>query len=278
MNRLKYIIVALLVLSVSSCTKNEIEYMTTSIGSDAQFQLHYFVPVVSNSANNITKVEVNGELYANPMAPLTTYNAIPSGGVGLFYRTDPGEVNIKLYQGTNGDVLVYDTIVNLTPGKQNIFVHSFTELPVIYDNGYPYSKNVTMNTDSTAYVKFYNFLYETAGVPNTLRLQYQYIDSRTLQAVNIGQPVSFGETTGWQPVKVLKSVFNSAGSRLLDFKIKTVDIDGNIVGDLSVRNAGGAYVPYTGTATLAIGRRYHMTMAGFRAASPVSSVRTFTAQ
>jgi len=276
MKNMKYIGLVVLIATLFSCEKNVVEYMTTPLTDKAEFQLHYFVPVNAVAANNITKVEVNGLLYASPKSPLTTYNAIPSGGVGLFYATDPGSVNLKLYQGTNGETLIYDKNVTLTTGKQNVFVHDFNLDPVVFDNGHPYSKNVTMNTDSTAWIKFYHFLYETTGLPNDLKIQYQFVDPAGAE-INIGQPVSFGETTGWQPVLVRKSTFNSTGSRIITFKMKVIDAGGNVVGDLQVRNASGVFVNYSATATLFIGRRYHHIMSGFRAATPISSVRAFTA-
>lgn len=277
MKILKYIGLVLLVATTVSCEKHEIEYDTTTISDLAEFQLHYIVPVTAVAANNITKVEINNVLYANTKAPLATYNAIPNGSVGMFYTVNPGSVNIKLYQGTTGQTLVYDQSITLTKGKQNVFVHDFNQLPIILNNGYPYSKNVTENTDSICYMKFYNFLYETAGVPTDLKLQYQYIDSRTNELINIGQPILFGETTGWQPVKVIKSLFNSSGSQVINFRIKIIDTNGAVVGELQVRNTNGVYVNYVGVATCFIGRRYHHIMAGFRAAAPVSSVRIFTA-
>ena len=277
MKILKYLSLVLLVALSASCEKHEIEYNATPITNMAEFQLHYFVPVTALAANNITRIEVNGQLYATPKSPLTTYNAIPSGTVGVFYSVTPGSVNLKLYQGTNGETLVYDQNVTLTAGKQNVYVHDFTQAPVVFDNGHPYTTNVTENTDSVAWVRFNNFLYETAGVTNNLRLQYQYIDPVTTELVNIGEPVLFGETTGWQPVKVIKTVFNSSGSRVITFRIKVIDGSGAVVGELQVRNASGVMVNYTATATLFIGRRYHHTLGGFRSAVPISSVRIFTA-
>jgi hypothetical protein len=279
MKIVKYLSLVLVVILMVSCKKNEIEYKTTTISNLAEFQLHYYVPVTSVSTNNITKVEINGQLYANTKAPLTTYNAIPSGAVGRFFTVDPGSVNIRLYQGTDMATLVYDKNVTLNTGKQNIFVHDFTKDPVVFDNGYPYKGILTEKTDSTAWIKFYNFLYETAALgPTAFKLQYQYLDTRTNQPVNIGKPVAFGESTGWELVMVVKDNLVSAGSRLITFKIKTVDANGNIVGDLLIMGTGGTYAAYTGTATLNIGRRYHHVMAGFRAvASPNSSVRSFTA-
>jgi hypothetical protein len=277
MKIIKYLSLVLAVALTVSCEKNMIEYDTEAIANKAEFQLHYFVPVTSGAANNITKIEINGKLYSNDKSPLATYNAVPSGSVGIFFVTDPGTVNIKLYQGADMATMVYDQNTTLTAGKQNVFVHSFTDVPIVFDNQYPYVPNVTEHTDSTSWVKFYNFLYETAGVPTTLRLQYQYIDKRTSELINIGAPVKFGETTGWQPVKIVKDIEVSSGSTRVDYRIKVIDDAGNVVGDLQVMKTNGTYASYSDYWTGYIGRRVHHVMSGMRAAAPVSAVRLFYA-
>lgn len=282
MKIIKYLSLVLAVFLTVSCEKNVIEFDATPISDMAEFQLHYMVPVTASAPFNITRVEVNGQLFANAKAPLSTYNVIPSGSVGKFYGVNPGNVNLKLYMTAKlepkGDSLVYDQSVTLAKGKQNVFVHAFDQLPVTFDNGFPYIARETATTDSTAWVKFYNFLYETAGVPTTKRIQYQMLDSRTNANVNIGVPVGFGETTGWIPVTVVKSVEVSSGSRIITFKMQEVDASGTVIGPLKIMNTSGAYVDYSATATLFIGRRYHHTMAGFRAVkAPNSAVRIFTA-
>jgi hypothetical protein len=282
MKIIKYLSLVLAVVLTVSCEKNVIEFDTTPINDMAEFQLHYMVPVTAVAANNINRVEVNGQLFDSIKSPLSTYNAVPSGSVGKFYAVNPGNVNLKLYMtaklAPKGDSLVYDQSVTLTKGKQNIFVHAFDQVPVTFDNGFPYVARETVTTDSTAWVKFYNFLYDTIGVPTTKRIQYQYVDSRSGARVNIGAPVTFGETTGWIPVTVVKSVVVSAGSRIITFRMQEVDASGTVIGDLQVMGTTGTYAAYTATATLFIGRRYHHTMAGFRAIkAPNSSVRVFTA-
>jgi hypothetical protein len=280
MKIIKYLSLVLAVVLTISCEKNVVEYNTTPLGEMAEFQLHYYAPVNTAAANNITKVEVNGKMVANAKAPLNTYNGIPSGAVGRFYSVSPGTVNLKLYLTgkVTIDSLVYDQNVTLAAGKQNIFVHAFDQPPVIFDNGFPYIARETVTTDSTAWIKFYNFLYETAGVPTTKRIQYQYIDFRTNAPVNMGPPVAFGEATDWVPVTVVKTATVSPGSRTMTYKMKEVDASGNIIGDLMIMNTSGTYVAYSGTFATFIGRRYHQTMAGFRAVkTPNSSVRTFTA-
>lgn len=274
MKILKYISLILIVVFALSCEEHEIEYNTTPIGDLAQFQLHYFVPLTANSSNYLYRVEINDELYSNSDAPLSTYNAIPSGSVGRFFTVEPGTVNIKLYKGT-AEELVYDHNTTLTTGKQNVFVYDFNEDPLVFDNGYPYVSNVTEDTDSITYVKFYNFLFETEGIPTDLKLQYQYIDSNTDELINIGTPVSFGETTGWQPVKIIKTINNSSGYARVYYKIKVIDDDGNIVDDLQLFNSSSNYVSYSDYWTGYIGRRAHHIMAGFRSAQPKASVRLF---
>ncbi|RIJ46352.1 hypothetical protein D1614_19320 [Maribellus luteus] len=276
MKIIKNISLILMVIMTISCDKHEIEYATKSIDGLAEFQLHYFVPVTATSSNNIYRVEINGSLFANSDAPLTTYNAVPKGSVGRFYTVEPGEVNIKLYKGTSEE-LVYDRTTTLTVGKQNVFIYGFDEDPIVFNNGYPYVANITEDTDSTTYVKFYNFLFETDGVPTDLKLQYQYIDPTTDELVNIGEPVAFGETTGWQPVKLIKDVYNSSGSTRVYYRIKVVDNNGNIVEDLQLYNSSSKYVSYSDYWTGYIGRRVHHVMAGFRSAQPRASVRLFYA-
>lgn len=276
MKILNYIGLILVVAFAVSCEKHEVEYMTNPLGDKAEFQLNYFVPVTATSANYLYKVEVNNQLFSNSTAPLTTYNAIPNGSVGRFYTVDPGTVNIKLYKGT-GEELVYDQNVTLAKGKQSVFVHDYTKEPIVFDSGYPYTANTTKDSDSTCYVRFYNFLYETEGVPTNLKLQYQYIDPRDKNnLVNIGEPISFGETTGWQPVKIVKTTFNSEGSARVDYRIKVVDASGAITGDLQLWNSSKKYVSYSDYWNGFIGRRYQHVLAGMRSALPVAGVKQFT--
>lgn len=274
-----FILIAFL---AGSCEKHVIEYDTVPVGQQAEFQLHTFVPVNAVAANNITKVELNGQ-WINKTAPLTPYNAIPSGTVGRFYVTKPGVNNIKMYTGTDGSTLVYDQNVDLAAGKQNVFVFDYSKPPAVIDNGYPYTPEVTENTGTAAWVKFYNFLYEKPGIPTTLTLQYQYqyvVNDTTGEKsdwINVGKPVAFAQGTDWVRVQVNKTVMNSAGTARLDYRILTVDGSGNPDGPLKVMNASNVMVDYSDWWNATIGRRVHHVLAGFRQDKPISSVRQFFA-
>ncbi|MFD1771775.1 hypothetical protein [Sphingobacterium suaedae] len=276
-----------LVVCISvSCEKHVVEYAATPINdeTDAQFQLHYMVPIATGTANNINKVELNDQLLTNETAPLAVYNFIPSGAVGKFFAAQPGNVNLKLYRGAVTDLaLAYDQRFDLPAGKYNVVVHDFAKPPVLFKNDAPYPKMTTEYTGTTAWVKFYNFLYESPGVPTTLKLQYQFQytkDNETGEKSeweNLGSPVSFGEATGWHPVTVNKTVIISAGTARIDYRIRMIGADGADQGSLVVRNAAGNMVNYADWWNAAIGRVYHHMLAGFRAAAPVSGVRVGTA-
>lgn len=284
MKIIKYISLFLIALAAISCDKHEIEYMTIPVSNDmAEVQLHYFVPVTAVADNNIYKVEIGGQEYVNNgAAVISTYNATPSGTVGRFYAVKAGDVNIKLYKGSDME-LVYDKNATLTTGKQNIFVYDFDKEPIVFDNGYPYTTNTTTNTDSTCWVKFYHFLYEKEGEYCPLKLQYQYQYTKDIKTgeksewINIGNPISFGETTGWQPIRVIKSIFNSSGYARIDYKIKVQDESGEYTGDLQLWNSNGKYISYSDYWTGYIGRRYHHIIKGMRSAKPIASVSQFTA-
>lgn len=283
MKNLKSLIFVLsLLIFASSCEKHVIEYESTPISDLAEFQLHYFVPIGAGDTSNIYQVEINNELYANKTSPLLTYNAIPNGGVGKFFTTKVGENNIKLYRGTTLN-LAYNQNVTLNKGKQNVFVYDFNKPPIVIDNGFPYVSPTTDSTATTAWVKFYNFLYESVDVPTTMKLQYQWqytIDNVTKAKsdwMNLGKPVSFGEGTSWEPVTINKTVPLSESTARIDYRIRMIDASGNDAGSLVVLNSSNKLVDYSDFWNASVGRRYHHVLSGIRTQKPTSAVRQFTA-
>ncbi len=284
MKILKYLTYSLVLsLMVVSCDKHEIAFDTTP-ALDAEFQLHYFEPIVSKSANYIDSVFINDVLYSSVAGngALATYNGVPSGSTGKFFAVKSGVINIKLYRGKevkNADgttkkvpELIYNQNCELTPGKQNVFVHDLAKEPVVVDNHFPYwpsrpSNVATFDTDSVASVMFVNLLYETPGVTYAGALQYQYEDVRTGEWVNIGAPVLFGQATERTHVKVVKDSHNSWGTCDVNYRI--LDENGNV---LQVMNTYGNMIDYADYWSMGIGRAHMHILRGYRMSTPVCGV------
>ena len=277
MKIVKYIFPIIALSLLVSCTKNELLYTTVPIGDKAEFQFHYFEPVTNVAANYIDSLYVNGVLYSSVSGSgqLIPYNGVPGGATGRFFTANSGQVNFKLYRG---GAVIYDHTVTLKTGKQNVFIYSMAQDPIILDNNYPYTdiKNPhgnasNWNTDSIATVAFYNFLYEDAKTPYAGKIQYQYQEKRTGIWKNIGSPVAFGQASSREQIVIVKDVFNSSGYCRIDYRM--LDEGGNV---LRLMNSSGGMVNYSDYWTGYVGRAYMHIFGGIRTATPVASVRVWT--
>ena len=256
---------------LASCTKHEI-LPDTRPAEDAEFQLHYFEPVVNQASNYIDSVFVNGILYSsvNGSGQLLPYNGVPGGATGRFFSVQSGEVNFKFYRK---DQVVYDKTCTLNPGKQNVIVHDMNLAPLVLDNQFPYphtsewTPGSIYNTDSISSIKFINLLYEAPGQPYDGALQYQWKHPRTKEWINLGTPVRFGEATNREIITVVKEVYNSSGYCRIDYRI--LDENGDI---LQVRNSKGKMVDYSDYWTGYIGQAKMHFFRGFRTVEPRCNV------
>lgn len=257
---------------LGSCEKNVVEYKAEKISDETpQFQLFYMVPLAAGTANNINKVEVDGQLLTNETSPLNVFNLIPNEAVGRFFAGKSGTSNLKLYRGSVANLtLAYDQDINLPAGKHSLFIHDFNKAPVIIPYPMPLPSITTEYSGTTAWVRFINLMYEKAGMPTDLKLQYQWqytVDNETAEKsdwFNLGQPVAFGEATGWEPVTVNKTVEISAGTARIDYRARLIGADGSDQGSLQVLNTAGKLVDYTTFSNAQIGRIYNHVFAGYR--------------
>lgn len=238
--------------------------------------MHYFEPINNEAKYYIDSVYINNTLYSSVKGSgqLLPYNGVPGGATGRFFSVKAGETNIKFYRK---DKIVYDINTTLISGKQNIFVHDLTKAPIIIDNEYPYKNGLlaenigTWNTDSIAFIKFYNFLYEKEGQPYPGKLQYQYQDVRSKEWKNIGQPVAFGQASERTTIKIVKSIHNSSGYCRIDYRI--LDENGTV---LKVMNSSNRMVDYSDWWNGYIGRAYMHIFKGIRTQKPICSVSVWT--
>lgn len=282
---LKLLSFMVMLIFLASCEKNVVDFPAEKITDETpQFQLFYMVPLATGSANAINKVELNGQLLANETSPLNTFNLIPGGAVGKFFSTEPGTSNLKLYRGNVENMtLVYDRDIEIPAGKNSLFIHDFSEPPVIVPYPTPLPSITTERTGTTAWIRFINLMYEAEGEPTDLTLQYQWqytTDNETgdkSEWFDLGEPVAFGEFTGWEPVTVNKTVEISAGTARIDYRVRLIGADGSDQGSLQIRNSSGNQVDYSDWWNAQIGRMYNHVFAGYRNATPGVNIRLSTA-
>jgi hypothetical protein len=312
MKTLKYIsmILAVAFLAVS-CEKHVIEFDSRPASEVALVQFHNEIPVPTGTAYNFLKVELNGvDVTHGNKVTLSSWNTIPTT-LGRYYSTNPGQATIKLYQSTAMN-LKYEQTVTLKAGKQGLLLYDYNQPPVVItepDNFIP--DRSSFDTDTVEYIRFFNLMQESPGVPSALTLQYQYQytlhplytledeqkglipdgknvgeatgDATKSAWLNLGAPVAFGEDTGWQLVPIKKVTYVSQGSARVDFRIKVTQggVEGTTMtaGDNLLicydrdanRNVNGYTDYWTGT----VGRRYYHFFSGYRTVSPGVDIAQF---
>lgn len=313
MKRIIYIITIGIwaILGMTSCNETDIDFNAIPVSEMAEYQISHYAPVTKDASNNIYKIELDGKLVSNNTNVLAYYNTSPGGGVGRFFVSNPGKVNLKLYQGTELN-LVYDQDIILKKGKQNIIVHDYNTPPVILDRDFegPYPldpSEAVFDTDTIGYVRFINLMYETDNQPTTMKLQYQYQytlhplytyadrdagkipegmsvgdatgDTTKSPWLNLGEPVGFGESTGFHLVPVKKSTQVAQGAARIDYRIVVSAADGGIPGntviddiDWQLRVNSGAYTDYW---NLTVGRYATHYFAGYRTKATEVAVYNF---
>ncbi|MDR0988314.1 MAG: hypothetical protein LBM06_02480 [Prevotellaceae bacterium] len=232
----------LLLLISTACGHRDEEQLP-----QAQFQLFYMCPEKSDDPDaRLYQIELDGVALLTDDQGVRPFYAAPgkygmwSEYLGSYFHTAAGSHRLKLYQqqGTSPE-LVYDQEVELAAGQQVVIVSDFTRPPVITPVDIPerlaqfdYAK-IYSDADTIGYVKFYNFLFEAAGVPLKVVLQYQYRyllhpiyttfdekagtippgkfvgdptgDTRKSKWANVGSAVAFGECTDWVEIPVKRN-------------------------------------------------------------------------
>ena len=277
MKKLNKFLALMMVLAVlSSCEKNVIGLDGEEITDEtSMFQISNMVPLPLTTANTVNQTEVNGRLLTNQTTPMAPFNYLPgplaSVNANKFFTSAERDINLKIYRGAASALtLSYDQNITLQPGKQTLFIHDFSQPPVNIPFPLPFPTVVSEDTGTAAWIRFINLMYESPGVPSNLKLQYQWqytTDNETAAKsdwLNLGQPVAFGEATGWEQVYVNKTVEASSGTARIDYRIRLIGPDGSDQGSMQVRNTGGALVDYSDWWNAAIGRVYNHVFAGYR--------------
>lgn len=280
MKSIKYLMLAVAsAFMLSSCSDKNVDVdapWETVNNNQAQVQILFEAPVVNNTSNYIYKIEMAGKTYVNNgAAMITPYNGAPGGSTGLFYTIPAGNNHVTLWGKTKDpnkvktDSIYFDHDFTVEGGKKyQVFIAETDKAPIVIEVPVIPHKTTT-NTAEYCAVRFYNFMWETAGVrPDyKLQLRIQAYDNETKtygEYVNVGKPVGFGEATEWLMPDVYKTTYNSAGSQRVNLDVMKVMPDGSLE-PLTWLNAKAAeQAKFTDYWTESIGRGYCWILRGVR--------------
>ena len=278
MKYFKYIaLLLLLAVTMGSCDKKDVGFMAEPVDESqmAYVQICYYAPVANTAANYIYYVDLNGVEYGNDGANfLLPYNAVPSGGVNLYYAVNAGMLNVKLHKrqsdGNGGYEypVAYDQNVTLEAGKRyGLFIHDMNQPPIAVEMQPVPEFGKALDTDSLCRVQFVNVIYEN-GAPITDKVQYGLQNLDTKEYEPVGEPVAFGECTSWFMPVVRKTVYNSSGSQRRDVCLFRVDPQTNQIKERMFDDWWTWY----------IGRAYRQIAAGNVGGSPALTLKQFIIQ
>lgn len=227
MKSIKYFtLVILAFVALSSCSKHKIYYHIDPVPENiAEFQIFNDLAVRSGEAAALTTMNcvVLGatDTLAYASYPLNARNVIPSGSTTRFFTKEPGTYQLRGWlsyadavAGLDPD---YETTITLTAGKQMVHIYNWLQDALVMDYDYPFIRADRPNSTEYIYFNFINVFQEgsttdyAAMHPTTKRLQYQMrlnnlnwdgMPTGRTEWQNIGEPVGFGEMTGYCPVVV----------------------------------------------------------------------------
>ena len=285
MKYFKYLTLCLLAVLFVSCSDKDVTYQMTPVENKAYVQIYYVAPMKAITANYMYYADLNGVEYGNSGSTfLAINNFIPSGGVGLYYTVDAGDLNL-VFKDQKKNVKYNGVAKGLQAGKHYlIFIHNLEAEPaVIEDLDIPMFPG-TAESATHCSVRFCNFLYEGYDangnlVPFTDKLQYALQNTETKEYEPIGKPVAFGEATEYFTPTIIKTVFNSSGYQRRDLTLFRIDANtGENLGQLMYTNAKGTEVKFTDYWTWYIGRAYVQSLYGLRGDKSVpASLKQFGA-
>lgn len=266
MKSIKYLMLAVAsVFMLTSCGEKNVDddapWVTVN-NNQAQVQILLEAPVVNNTSNYVYKIEMAGKTYVNNGAAiLQPYNGTPGGSTGLYYTIPAGKNHLKLYNKTE---VVFDQEFNVEGGKKyQVVVAELDKAPCVIEC--PAIPNfTTTNTAEYSCVRFYNFMWETAGVRPDYKLQLRLQNDETKEYENIGKPIAFGEASEWIVIPVHKTIFNSSGYQTKYCDVVKVNADGSEEPLSYLNSSGKEQAKWTDYWTQYIGRGYCWIIRGVR--------------
>ena len=179
------------------------------------------------------------------------------------FKDDPYYVgSTQVAAGKRYHVFIYDMSKDPMAIEMDEIPETMPDVKQVFDD-------VTDIIGAGSYGKFYNFLYESEGVPFSKKLQTYLKNPESGEYdVKYGEPFGFGEGTKWTVIPFKKSVYNSSGYARVDYKFHVIGANGNDEGLLKKGAANNTDV--TDYWTYYVGRAYTMFVGGVRDCSGVA--------
>lgn len=179
----------------------------------------------------------------------------------------------------------YEGSVALQPGKRyQVVIYDLTKNPIAAEmDPIPAMGETQQQFDDVTDIigvgfnsKFYNFLFESEGVPYPHKLQAYYKNQETGEYdVPGGGAFGFGEACNWTIIPLKKSVYNSSGYARMDYTFHVIDANGNDQGQLNYVKANGTSGVWTDYwSSYYVGRAYMHFIIGVRDGSGITMVNT----
>lgn len=267
MKYIKYITLLLVIGIFAACSDKEVTYPMEPVDESQKtfVQINYNVPLTNVVANRIYKIQLNDQVYENRGAALMNpYGQYP--GTSHFFMVDAGEIHVKLID--NKDNVIYESSVQLNAGRyNNLFIFDFNKEPIVIDRTTIPTFAGADSTITKCNLKFYNFLYETNGVPSTDKIQVVLKNTATGEYDQpIGQPIGFGECSDWMNIELkwdrTKII---SGEERKDLVLAVYDGQtGEYKGTMQYTKSNGSEAQFTDYWTMGAGRSSKWVLHGVR--------------
>jgi hypothetical protein len=227
----------------------------------------YFVPadnvVKSDGSAAVGEMIYNGENIVGKVVRDSKLNALERIVEEPYY-----EGNTTLEGGKRYQVVIYDL-------AKNPIAVEMDPIPAMGETKQQFG-DVTDVIGVGFNSKFYNFLFESEGVPYPHKLQAYYKNQETGEFnVPAGGAFGFGEACKWTTIPLKKSVYNSSGYARMDYTFHVIDANGNDQGQLTYVKANGSSAAWTDYwSSYYVGRAYMHFIIGVRDGSGITMVNT----
>ncbi len=225
-----------MVIGLVSCEKNVITYETTDLDQTnyAQVRLVYDLPLVTSSAQNVTRLLYNGDTVSMVS---TALGGVFPNSTAKYHALPIGTNTVKLLKSTYATI--YEGSFNLAAGKWSAFVYNTSQPPILiqdpeeYVTGDPWA-------DTLTYIRFVNLFHKADGTPyGKLYLKGKRTINGVVQYIDIAE-ANYGEGSDYKPYRLYSNgikiwsgtessliftVFDATGTQLKYYTSSTVQAD-----------------------------------------------------